>query len=298
MRVDMSGRTVFVVMPISARTDDLWHLGIRETCARLGWNCTRADAITEPGFIVTQIHGQLSSADVVIGEMSERNPNVFYEIGYAHALGKHTILLAGSSEDLIAFDTQGFRHFLHSGSAFRVRKILEEVLPAVESHVCHTPSVPGGETLYEWPSPDYSPPRLQWTARGQLSKKQLDIYGGQAFQPLPGIGEVLNISNTEKNWNHHQGTSIVTLGRWTHELRRGDRVLVMLDGRADASAQLSFYADGGWLNSDTKDIWVFSWKQVDLRIGPQVVWIPGYSTQRLHRPRRVTIRPRAVRRYI
>lgn len=79
----MERHSVFAVMPISERTEDLWQLGIYETCTRLGWACTRADAVMEPGFIVSQIQQQLNAADVVIGEVTERNPNVFYEIGLA-----------------------------------------------------------------------------------------------------------------------------------------------------------------------------------------------------------------------
>jgi len=268
----MGGHSVFTVMPISERTEDLWHLGIHETCTRLGWDCTRADAITEPGFIVSQIHSQLNSADVVIGEMTERNPNVFYEIGYAHALGKTTILLARSAEDLNAFDTQGFRHFLHGGQALKVRKILEDVLPSLETGFVHEPCVPGGEIIFEWPSMDYNPPRLEWTAQGENRDKQLDKFGGQTFQRLTGVGEVLSIKNTERNWNHHPGSSILTLGWWTDQLRCGDRVLLFVDGKVDSPVRFSLCADGGWLNPQAKDLWVCSWKQVNLQVQRTFRW--------------------------
>jgi len=127
----MSQRTVFTVMPFSERTLKVWESGIRAACRALGWQCLRADMINTPGFVVPQVYDSINSADLVIGEMSDRNPNVFYEIGFAHALGKPTVLLAASSDDLKAFDTQGFRHFLHGGDATKARDILMSVLPEI-----------------------------------------------------------------------------------------------------------------------------------------------------------------------
>jgi nucleoside 2-deoxyribosyltransferase len=102
-------------MPFDSEMDDLWEIGIMETLSQLGYECVRADGMTSPGFVMSQVFEQIARADIVLGEMSGRNPNVFYEIGFAHALGKPTILLAKSKEDLEVFDTQGFRHFLHNG---------------------------------------------------------------------------------------------------------------------------------------------------------------------------------------
>jgi len=140
---------VFTVMPFSKGTEEVWKSGILAACRALGWECLRADMINSPGFVVPQIYDSISRADVIIGEMSDRNPNVFYEIGFAHALGKPTILLAASSDDLRAFDTQGFRHFLHGGAASVAREVLLKVLPELESQILIEPVVPNAVTLYD-----------------------------------------------------------------------------------------------------------------------------------------------------
>jgi hypothetical protein len=44
--------------------------------------------------------------------MSGRNPNVFYEVGYAHAIGKTTILLTNKADD-IPFDLKHFPHLIY-----------------------------------------------------------------------------------------------------------------------------------------------------------------------------------------
>jgi len=47
--------------------------------------------------------------------MTGRNPNVFYEVGYAHALGKTVILLTRNTDD-IPFDLKHYPHIIYGGS--------------------------------------------------------------------------------------------------------------------------------------------------------------------------------------
>jgi len=55
--------------------------------------------------------------------MTGRNPNVFYEVGYAHALGKPTFLLTQKADD-IPFDLKHFPHIIYDGSINNIRKDL------------------------------------------------------------------------------------------------------------------------------------------------------------------------------
>jgi hypothetical protein len=75
---------VFTVMPFSEALSSIWEAGIVAACRDLGFECLRSDLIGTPGTIITQICDSIAAADVVVGEMSEKNPNVFYEIGFAH----------------------------------------------------------------------------------------------------------------------------------------------------------------------------------------------------------------------
>jgi hypothetical protein len=56
--------------------------------------------------------------------MTGRNPNVFYETGYAHALGKQVILLTSHSED-IPFDLKHYPHIIYEGRIADLKKDLE-----------------------------------------------------------------------------------------------------------------------------------------------------------------------------
>jgi nucleoside 2-deoxyribosyltransferase len=58
-----------------------------------GIECERGDAkvLTIP--LLEKIKKQIADADMIIADMSGRNPNVFYELGLADALGKKVVLI-------------------------------------------------------------------------------------------------------------------------------------------------------------------------------------------------------------
>ncbi|WP_281850645.1 hypothetical protein [Pseudomonas helleri] len=71
----------------------------------LGFQVLRGDEKLEPGDIFRKILTLVASARIVVANISGRNPNVFYELGIAHALGKQVILLAHSNSH-VPFDVQ------------------------------------------------------------------------------------------------------------------------------------------------------------------------------------------------
>jgi hypothetical protein len=75
---------------------------------------TRVDEVAGPGLILEDIRRQIEEAHVIIAEVSTRNPNVFYELGYAHALRKPAVLLAQRlQEPPLPFDISGYRAILY-----------------------------------------------------------------------------------------------------------------------------------------------------------------------------------------
>lgn len=98
----------FVVMQFGPPYDDLYTDVIVPTCKELGFEARRADDVYSPGIILQDIVAGLVRASVVIAEITPTNSNVFYELGYAHALGKPTILLAERGNAL-PFDVSGYR---------------------------------------------------------------------------------------------------------------------------------------------------------------------------------------------
>jgi len=105
---------VFVLMPFAKEFDDLYQFGIKACCTEAGAYCERVDETYFEEGILSRIYNQISKADIIVAEMTGRNPNVFYEVGYAHALGKRTILLTATAQD-IPFDLAHYSHIIHGG---------------------------------------------------------------------------------------------------------------------------------------------------------------------------------------
>jgi len=118
---------VFVLMPFAAEFDDTYHLGIFDTCQAMGLNCQRADEQMFDGTILDNIYAQIARADVIVAEMSGRNANVFYETGYAHALGKQVILLTREATD-IPFDLSQYPHIVYERRITYLKVELEKRL--------------------------------------------------------------------------------------------------------------------------------------------------------------------------
>jgi hypothetical protein len=100
--------TAFVVMKFDEPYNTLYEEVISPVCVGEGFKAVRADEFSGPGIIIEDIVQSIRDASVVIAEITPVNANVFYELGYAHATAKPTILLAERGQTL-PFDVSGWR---------------------------------------------------------------------------------------------------------------------------------------------------------------------------------------------
>lgn len=114
---------VFVLMPFANEFTDIYELGIKAACVEAGAYCERVDEQIFEGSMLERIYNQISKADILISDMTGKNPNVFYETGYAHALGKRVILLTQKSED-IPFDLKHYSHIVYGGGIVKLKNEL------------------------------------------------------------------------------------------------------------------------------------------------------------------------------
>ena len=132
--LDRSSKTapkpfVFVLMPFDKAFDDVYKLGIRAACERAGAYCERVDEQHFKELILQRIYNQIAKADLIVADMSGRNPNVFYEVGYAHALDKEVVLLTRSADD-IPFDLKLHPHIIYGNS---ICDLLDKLAPRILS---------------------------------------------------------------------------------------------------------------------------------------------------------------------
>ena len=100
--------SAFVVMQFTSPFDELFEEVILPVCAEAGIEAYRASDIYRPGVVLQSITQGLTESSVIIAEITPVNPNVFYELGYAHGLRKPVILLAERDTPL-PFDVSGYR---------------------------------------------------------------------------------------------------------------------------------------------------------------------------------------------
>jgi hypothetical protein len=103
-----SAPEVFVLMPFSQAMQPIFDDHIKVVCTGLGLRAQRSDDFFNANVIVEDIWRAIYYAQVIIADCSGRNPNVFYEAGLAHALGRTTVLITQSLDD-VPFDLRHLR---------------------------------------------------------------------------------------------------------------------------------------------------------------------------------------------
>jgi len=106
----------FVVMQFSPEFNELYSEVIRPTCENFGYRVVRADDYYNTGLIIDDITRSIREASVVIADVTPNNPNVFYEVGFAHGMSKPTILLSDRKRDNLPFDISGFRTLFYDNT--------------------------------------------------------------------------------------------------------------------------------------------------------------------------------------
>lgn len=108
-------KSCFVVAPIGKpesdtrkRSDQILKYVIAPAAATAGLSVKRADELPEPGLITSQVIQHVVGDDVVIADLTEHNPNVFYELAIRHAVRKPFVQLIEIGEN-IPFDVGGVR---------------------------------------------------------------------------------------------------------------------------------------------------------------------------------------------
>jgi nucleoside 2-deoxyribosyltransferase len=118
---------VFVLMPFDAGFTDIYSLGIKATVEHADMFAERVDEqVFHREGILERIYNQIEIADFIIADMSGRNPNVFYEVGYAHAKNKLCILLTKDLND-IPFDLKHHRHIIYSSALDLKGKLRQDI---------------------------------------------------------------------------------------------------------------------------------------------------------------------------
>ena len=109
--------TAFIIMKFEKDFDDLYRDVICPRCRENNYSPVRADEICTSSSIIQDIIHEISQASLVIADITMDNANVFYELGYAHALHKPVILLADMAKrEKLPFDISGYRTIFYNNT--------------------------------------------------------------------------------------------------------------------------------------------------------------------------------------
>ena len=101
---------LFVMMPFNPDIRRVYEDHIKNVAASLSLKVARADDFFTVHAVMQDIWTAICRSRIIIADCTSRNPNVFYEIGIAHTVGKPVVLITQSSED-VPFDLRSIRYY-------------------------------------------------------------------------------------------------------------------------------------------------------------------------------------------
>ncbi len=124
--------TAFAAMPFDELYDDTFLVAMTFASHRCGLVCERIDRREFTGNIVQEVQARIRNAAAVIADLSGSNPNVLYEVGFAHALDKPTVHVCATPLDELPFDVAQWNTISYTiGRASVLKKPLARRLRAV-----------------------------------------------------------------------------------------------------------------------------------------------------------------------
>ena len=105
------------------------HNTIKRTCNEMGMVAQRVDERFEGGVLITpKMLNHIRTAEVVIADLTFEKPNVYYEVGYAHACNKKVILTIREGHN-VHFDLRGYETIYYKNFSELEKKLSSALLP-------------------------------------------------------------------------------------------------------------------------------------------------------------------------
>lgn len=126
-------KSVFVLTPFNNDYDKDYQW-VKSAFSKHKYTCSRGDDVKAQSNLLPNIIREMLSSQFVVANISGRNPNVFYELGIAHALGKDVILVARSEQD-ITFDLSSTQVVIYKKQEELESSITEWLVSILESKI-------------------------------------------------------------------------------------------------------------------------------------------------------------------
>lgn len=232
----------FVIMPISdvdgyapGHFDRVFKHIIEPACKHSGYEAIRADVTAKTNVIIVDILRNALNCEMAICDLSARNPNVFYELGFRQAFNKKTVLMI-DNKTIRPFDISAIRSFEYD-SSLRI-DLVDKAIQDLSKALKETQSMKEDETnsllkLLSIESPAKLPEQVE------LSKDSSLI-----LRAIQSINENLQRMNHTKNMFQHKTMSkinstiingkIVNIGEHLYDKLKDEEIGVITDITEDA----------------------------------------------------------------
>jgi hypothetical protein len=137
-------RNCFVIAPIGEdgsptriRSNKVMKYLIKPVVERMGYVAVRGDEINKVGYITSEVINRIINDDLVIADLTDLNPNVFYELAVRHAIRKPFVQLIDHTQNL-PFDVHGMRTIavdLDPEALDRAKEQLREAIEWLDQHM-------------------------------------------------------------------------------------------------------------------------------------------------------------------
>ncbi|NOQ26694.1 MAG: hypothetical protein GQ564_15145 [Bacteroidales bacterium] len=217
----------FVVMPFNSLYQSEYENIILPALNELNIECIRGDEIYSKQRIMDDIWLSIRNCRFVLAELTGRNPNVLYEVGLAHAIGKPVIVITRNGED-VPFDLKDLRYLYYDVNDPFWGDNLKKGIKSLVSKVLENPDL---EKYLEGisKSPSIAYPKISYKKTSKKTSKKIMTISGSwigSFE-LNGYHDItLNIEQEEETLS---ANAIITVQKNEHK----DVVQQLMSGKID-----------------------------------------------------------------
>ena len=125
----------FVLMPFKDEMKEVYWKAIKPACEQAGFRCLRVDELKGTYNINRKIIQHIFTSNAIVADLTDWNPNVFYEMGVAHAIDNKTIMIIQKKDEL-PFDVHTYRciKYDQNETGCVKRKVLTHEFPLPGQH--------------------------------------------------------------------------------------------------------------------------------------------------------------------
>jgi hypothetical protein len=128
----MDSGFIMMAMGVDGELENTYQV-IKDECERVGINAIRIDEVESSGKITEEVQEMIEESEYLFVDLTYERPNVYYELGYSHGLGKKSekIVLMARHKTKLHFDIKTMRTIFYKDHD-QLRRALRKRLKAIK----------------------------------------------------------------------------------------------------------------------------------------------------------------------